>query len=436
MGYNPTPSSVRRGQRATTTVNPMDVIIDVDDVLSRAPKAEAAFANLLKHIQKGKNNPTAKQSKIYMRQDFDFETYDQVTGVQIGTAGESRLARLTVACRNVINTTNNFFYRVGDELYLSNGQTVEVVMTPDEKSNAIATLTTGLTGNTTTRSAPGTIVVRNVEKAPFTPFPTGSVGGLHWGGKSVAEGERVNSAPIQSDVFYDCNFVETFETTMEVTETELKYFQSRQQGGDYKFQQEKQLQRIHAMRDLRMFFGTRAAETVNIDGKSALKYRMGGLNYFVRTNVMAWNPLAVTDPEKIFNTWMVEHLFRHVPNDNYKVVFIGERLHAKWMEFYRDYRRIDMKAGGELRAMGIDFETYTFGTRKIQLIPYRHFGVGTEWEWWAFGVDLPSLQYYERFGATTRDYTQPGERVKKIALEMACTMAVRNEPAHAILRPF
>ena len=191
------------------------------------------------------------------------------------------------------------------------------------------------------------------------------------------------------------------------------------------------------MRDLRMFFGTRAVENVVLpNGKKARKTRMGGLNYFVRSNVMAWNPLAATSTEKIFNTWMLEHLFRHMPNDNYKVVFIGERLHAKWLEEYRDLRRIDMKAGGDLRAMGIDFETYTFGTRKIQLIPYKHFAVGTEWEWWAFGVDLPSLAYYERFGATAIDYTLPGERMKKLALEMACTLSVRNEPAHAILRPY
>lgn len=440
MAIGSTPTMTRRGARGIQDINPMDIVIDVDSVLSRAPKAESAFTELIKVMQKGAKNVSATQDKIWMRQQYDSDTYDDITNVVLGTSGnnETRFANLAVACRNVLSPAGNFFYKVGEDVYLSNGQTGIIVATPDAIHPSIGTLTTDLTLNSTTRTAAGTIVVMNVEKAPFAAFPHGTTGGLHWGGKTVGEGESVSASPIQQDVLYDMNLVETFETTLEVTREELHHVKSRGAGttgavgADYKFQNEHMAYRILKQRDLRLFFGNRTYDSLG-NRKVA---RMGGLNYFVRSNVMLWNPWTTTDIEKVFNTWMLEHLFRYNPGKPEKVVFIGQRLHAKWQEQYRDMRRIDARQSGPLQAMGIEFDTYKFSGNTIRLIPYQNFGLGTAWEWWAFGVDLPSLSYYERFGPTEIDYTLPGERMKKVALEMACTMAVRNEMAHAILRPY
>lgn len=420
----------RRGLRTTETVNPDNIMPDIDDILYRADPTKSQLSNILDQIPGGKE---PKTKKIQVRLYNSFDPLDEITAITRGTGAnsETRYARLTMAQRAVRATTDDMFYQVGDTIALDNGQTVTVVMTP---TNALGYalpnggLTTSLTGNSATRTAPGDIVVRNVDNAPIR---TGNIQWVQYLGHTLYEGEPVQQASVQRDVYFDANYVEHLERVMECTEDETKYIQTYGVKQDMQFQKEEMLQEIKQDVELKYMFGTRALQQ---DIKNQPKHFMGGILWAIRSNVSVYNPSAVTDYEKLIQDWMVNHVFRYTPNGMEKTVFCGEIAHLQFMRAFKDYRRIELTASKKMQAAGIDVTQYKLGNRTINLVDYRHFRLGTKWENWMVALDLPELEKRVKTNFTIREATLPTERVIRYAVDWEGTLACHREQCHAILR--
>jgi len=422
--------SFRRGMRTTETVNPDNVIPDIDDILYRSDPTKSQLSNILDQIPGGKE---PKTKKVQVRLYNTFDPLDEITAITLGTSGngETQYARISMAQRSVRATTDDMFYQPGDTLALDNGQQVMVVVTPTKfLASALpgGDLSTALTGNTATATAPGDIVVRNVDNAPIR---TGNIQWVQYMGHPLYEGEPVQQSAIQRDVYFDANYVEHLERVMECTEDETKYIQMYGVKQDMQFQKEETLQEIKQDVELKYMFGTR---NILQDIKNQPKHLMGGLLYFIRSNVMVYNPAAVVDWEKLIQDWMVQHVFRITPNGMEKTVFCGEIAHVNFMRAFRDYRRIELTNSKKMQASGLDVTTYKLGSRTINLVDYRHFRLGTKWENWMLALDLPELEKRVKTNFTIREATLPTERVIRYAVDWEGTLACHREQSHAILR--
>lgn len=422
--------SFRRGLRTTQTVNPDNVVPDIDEILYRAEPTKSQLSNILDQLPGGKE---PKSKKIQVRLYNSFDALDEITSITLGLSAnsESHYARFTMAQRSVRATTDDMFYQPGNTLALDNGQQVMVVMTPSRYlASALpgGVLTTALTGNTTTATAPGDIVVRNVDG---TPIRAGNIQWVQFMGHPIYEGEPVQQQSIQRDVYFDANYVEHLERVMECTEDETKYIKTYGSVQDMQFQKEETLQEIKQDVELKYMFGTR---NMLQDIKNQPKHFMGGILYFIRTNVMVYNPATVTDWENTIQDWMVQHVFRNTPNGMEKTVFCGEIAHLNFMRAFSSYRKIEMTASKKMQASGLDVSTYKLGARTINLVDYRHFRLGTKWQDWMVALDLPELETRIKTNFTIRPATLPTERVVRYAVDWEGSLACHREQSHAVLR--
>lgn len=420
----------RRGLRTTQTVNPDNILPDIEDILYRADPTKSQLSNILDQIRGGKE-PVSK--KVTVRLYDSFDPLDEIVAITLGDVadGEQQYARLTMAQRSVRATTNDMFYQPGDTLAADNGQQFMVVMTPTRALlSAIpgGALTTGLTGNTTTRTAPGDIVVRNVDAAPIR---VGNIQWVQFMGHTLYEGEPVQQQSIQRDPYFDANYVEHLERVMECTEDETKYIKTYGVKTDMQFQKEEMLHEIKQDVELKYMFGIR---NIHQDFDNQPKHFMGGLLYFVRSNIMTYNPFAVTDYEKLIQDWMVQHVFRITPNGMEKTIFCGEIAHINFMRAFKDMRRIETTAGKKAQLAGLDIETYKLGSRTINLVDYKHFRLGTKWEHWMLALDLPELEKRIKTNFSIRKANTDLERVIRYAVDWEGTLAVHREQSHALLR--
>lgn len=426
------PSTHRLGIRTTQTVNPQDVLPDVDEILRRADPTLSQLETILDHLPSGKP-PKAK--RIDVRQYMSFDPLDRVTGVAVGTAGnnEQRFARLAVAQRSLLATTpQNMIYQPGDKIVLDSGQVCEVVATPVAQLQGLPQLSAALTGTTVGGNPPpGEIIVRVVQPVAFNPNWTG--GWLQFIGHTIYEGEPVQSLPWQRDVIYDYNYVEHIERVMECTEDETEFITLRGSAKDMQFQREETLYEIKQDVELLYMFGRRSYD-MTIPNQP--KLHMGGVLDFISSgNVMVYNPNAPNlNFEQLIRTWMTNQLFRVCPNGMRKTVFIGERLSDAFMQVFDSLRRIQADKQAVKNVGGVTISTYEFNGRIIDLVTYRHFRVETPWSWWAVGLNLPALETRIKKKYQIRDATLPNERVIRYAVEWQGSLAVHLRDSHALLR--
>lgn len=424
------PSTHRRGLRTTQTVNPQDLLPDVDEILRRADPTLSQLSTLLEHLPAGKP-PRAK--RIDVRQYRSFDPLDRVTAVVVGTAAdnEQRFARLTIQQRSLIATTpTEMLYQPGDRLALDSGQVVEVVVTPTDRMPGLPNLSANLIGNATQLTDPGNIIVRNIQPIPFNPNWTG--GWILFMGHPIYEGQPVESDSWQRDVVYDYNYVETIERVMECTEDETNFIIQRGSAKDMQFQKEETLREIKQDVEIAYMFGERSFD-MTVPGQP--KYHMRGLINSIQTNVMVYNPYAANlNFEQLIRSWMTNQVFRVCPNGLEKFVFIGERLSDAFTAVFDNLRRIDIGGGKSRDIGGVRITTYEFNGRTIHCVVYRHFRVETPWSWWAVAVDLPNLERRVRKNFAIRNATLPNERIIRYAVEWQGTLACHLEETHALLR--
>ena len=420
-------STLRRGMRTTTTVNPDSIVPDINIILKRATPWRSQLSNLLELVSE---TGAPKTKKVRIGNYMSFDPLDECSLVTVGTGSEERFAVISVAQSNVANNSNAMFYQPGDELYLiENDQTVEVVATPYLKHTRYAQLSNTLLGTTNTGLTPaGQIAVRVIKAVPFRNVPLKQLQLL---GRAVAEGQDYNTAPFQRDATYDMNLVERIDTSWQATDEETKYIRTYGIPNDFKFQQEEAIQDIKTQRELRLMFGQREIDTV--DPKSPL-YRMGGVLDFVRTNVMSYNPSSTTNFEKVVRNWMTEHAFKYTPNGMEKYVLCGLKALGRLSEQFDQIRRVDMRSNPKLKAAGLDIQTYDWLGQTIHIIPYQHFRIGTKHEDWMLALDVPNIELKTAMNYTVKNTTLPNQRLESFYCEWAGTVLVHQEYTHALLR--
>lgn len=422
----------RLGLRTTQTVNPQDLLPDVDEVLRRSDPTLSQLSTLLDKLPSGKKPRT---KRIDVRQYRSRDALDQVTAVTLGTSGNSELryARLTVAQRsNLATTPTNMIYQPGDRLFLIDiNQAVEVVATPTQTLSGFnATLSAALVGNGTQNPNPGNIIVRNIQPVAINQNYTG--GWMQFGGYAIYEGQPVSNQAVQRDVVYDYNFVEHVEKVMKCTEDETEFIIQRGNAKDMQFQREETLIEIKEDVEKAYMFGKRAFDQTVA---AQPKHHMGGILDFIKTNQMVYNPAAANlNYEQLIRTWMTNQVFRWCPNGMRKLVLVGERLSDAFLATFDSYRRKDISGGKKTTVSGVDFTTYEFGGRTIDLVTYRHFRVETPSAWWAVALDLPNLETRIHTNYRIKDATLPNERVLTYAVDWIGSLAVHLEETHSWLR--
>ncbi|GIW57160.1 MAG: hypothetical protein KatS3mg083_105 [Candidatus Dojkabacteria bacterium] len=420
-------ASLRRGIRTTQTVNPDSIVPPIDIILKRATPWRSQLTNLLEKIGSG---PKPRQKKVRIANYISFDPLDECQLETVGTGGWERYARIVVAQNNVLGSPTEMFYQPGDELLLiDTDQVVEVVATPSKKHDLYPAVPDTLGGATNGFSAPGTVVVRTVKPVPFI---NATLTQFQYLGHPIREGQDYDTEPLQRDVIYDANFVERIDVSWSATDEETEYIKVYGIPDDFRFQQEEAIYDIKTQRELRCMFGQRSVDFTN---PRQPKYNMGGVLDFIRTNVMVYNPDGITNPERLLRTWMTEQLFRYTPNGNEKYVLIGLRALARLTETFDNIRRVDIKTNQqELKAAGLNIQTYEWLGQIIHIIPYQHFRIGTKYEDWVLGLDLPNIELRTAIDFRVKNTTLPNQRRMTFFCEWAGTILVHQEYTHALLR--
>jgi hypothetical protein len=419
-------NSTRRGIRTTQTVNPQNVKPDISEQIRTLYPEATPIITLMEKISSA-GRPKSK--KVQVRKYYATDFLDQITAVTVGTATETRFARLTVAQTSRPNISGLMYYPQ-DKLYIvATGQTVEVVMTPEaayQINGSDLTLTAGLTGNTTTRSAAGTIVVRVVE--PVAIVNPGNSDFWHLG-RTIWESQPIQAQSYQRDVVFDYNFVEHKEAVLDVTEDELEYVQTYGSMKDFDFQKRETIEEFKKQINNTCWYSERA---VNYDQNGRPTYHMRGLLNAIKTNVTVYNPTqSGLDFEELISNFMYKQAFRY-QGAKRKFAFVGADFLHNFNRAFREYRRSDINVAKQ--TPGLNITTYDWMGYQLDLVRNETFRLGTPQSHWCCVIDPEQIDYHVTKNYDVREYSNNNERDKKLMIEWSGTLSFHLEEHHALLR--
>lgn len=427
MAYN---NTARRGVRTTQTVDPMSQALPELSAQIRTLSPEAMpIISVLEKIGKG---PAPKTKKVEVRKHYGFDHLDFISAVTVGTAAETRFANITVDQSSRPQTRGSMFYRPQDKIYImATQQVVEVVMTEDaayQVNGADISLTTGLTGNTATRSAPGTIVVRVVQPVNFTSFTTSHMLYLD---RTIWESQTVGAESVQEETVFDYNFVEHKEAVIEVTEDQMNFVQMRGTMNDFSWQQTQMIERFKKSIAYSATFGDRA---VNYDQNNRPTYHMRGLIPSIQTNVTVYDPTTTTDFETLVSEFMYKQAFRYNNGLKRKIAFAGGNFMNNFNKAFKEFRRSDFNQSKQ--TPGLQIESYHWMGYTIDLVRNELFRLDTPQSDWLCVMDpaQAELRVAKNFETWPYGGRVIGERNKKLVVEWQGTIAYHLEEHHALLR--
>lgn len=419
----------RRGTRTTQTVNPQSIMRDIS-ARARTLKPEAMpLWSLLNYAKKGK---PAKSKKVETRRRYAYDHLDFISAATAGTVGppdERRYGLLTVDQISRPYSSGTMFYQPQDKFMIfETGQVVEVVITPDaayEINGSELTLTAGLTGNTTTRTDPGTVVVRCIEPVNFIAPASGTY--MYDLGRTIWESQSVDTQGMQNDEVFDFNFVEHKELTLSFTNDELEYI-TLHGFDDFSEQKAEFIEKFKKDIDLSNIWGERA---VNYDQNNRPTHHMRGIAKAVQTHVMVYNPDNTLDMENLVGEWMNRQVFRY-QGVKRKTILAGAGWIHNWNNAFKEYRRSDINMTEQMP--GLNIQTYEWMGFMIDIMRCELFRMGTPHEHWALALDPSVITSRVNKDFTTFDPTLPNEREKKVTIEWAGTISFDLEEHLALMR--
>ncbi len=432
MGYN---STARPGTRSSTSPNPKSILEDIDQKIHVLDPEAVPLQVFGEYIGRG---APPRSHKIQVKHYHAFDHFDFASSVYMGngsgTAGEEVYARLTLDQPSRPDLSDIMFYHPQDKFYIvSTGQTVEVSMTPTEiittdDSGTTILLSTNLTDGTTSTTATGTVVVKNIEPAPLIPFSSSYVIFM---GRTISESQPIQATSTQRDCLYDCNYVEHKERVLVMTEDQRYMIEMEGKVPDWTFQQEETLRDFKKDVEYNCFFGERAVEFVN---PTRPKRHMRGLVNAIESNVAYWNPSSTVDMENLFGNFMFESAFRYNPNGFRKIALCGGRFLHDFNMSFREYRRTDTLAP-KAKDLGLNFETYFIpGGFELTLMRSEVLRQNTPLENWCFVVDPLEAEWRVKKDYESRLYSLPSDRDLKYMVEWQGSIAWHLEQSHALLR--
>ncbi|KKN79180.1 hypothetical protein LCGC14_0341970 [marine sediment metagenome] len=422
----------RPGLRSSTTADPKAAMQDIDYRIRRLDPDATPLQVLSRYFGRG---PVPKSHKVQVVQYHSFDNFDYCSSNGAGDAGEERMLRLVLDQRSRPSTNSAMLYYPQDKFFIAEtGQVVEVVMNEraalqlGENTNAEITVSTTLSGNTTSRSLAGTVVVRNIEPAALLPFTTSDVIYL---GRTIAESQSIQAEPQQRDYVYDCNFVEHKEAVIIMTEDQKNLVQMEGVAPDWNMQQTECFKEFTRNVEFTAMFGERSPG-LSVDKRPTRHMR--GLFNAIRTNVAYYDPINVVGFEEMFINFLVEQGFRYNPNKRKKIALCGARFLINFNLAFRDYRRTsDLSGIG--KTLGLNADTYIIpGGFEVQLIRSEMLHQNTKLENWCFIIDPTMAEWCVNKDYNSRMYKNPSERDFKLMVEWQGTIKWQLEQTHALLR--
>jgi len=423
----------RPGTRTSTTVDPKIVLEDIDTKVRRLEPSATPIQTITSIIGRGAK---PKSHKIQVMQYHAFDNFDYCSATTMGStvAGYERMARMTLdqASRPDVNASM-YYYPQDKFLIVATGQVVEVWITPDaailyDGTNEV-TCSATLTGNSTTRSLAGTVVVRNIEPYALKPFTTSDVIFL---GRTIYESQPIEARSSMRDYVFDCNFVEHKEKVLIFTEDQKNLVETMGKVPDFTHQQNETILEFKKDVDLNLIWGERGVD-LTVSGRP--KRHLRGLFNTIRTNVSYYDPTTITDFEAMLSNFLFEQGFRYNnAGVTSKMGLAGPRVLFNFNMAFREYRRTTSL--GEIgKKAGMNLDTYILpGGFQLAMARYEGLRQNTSLENWMFVIDpaLADLKLVKDYNS--RLWSNDNERDIKYMIEWQGTVAWHLEQCHALLR--
>ena len=422
----------RPGIRTSTSIDPKEILEDIDQKVRILEPAATPIQTFAAKMGVGK---PPRGHKIQVKQYHVFDSYDFCSACTVGTGADARLARLTLDQPSRPTTQGIMYYHPQDKFFIERtGQIVEVVMTerasmPMGDGTFYSNVNTTLTGNSTTRTQQGTVLVMVTSAVPFINFTTSDVIYL---GRTIYEGQPIEAESKQRDYLYDTNLVEHKEAVLEMTEDQVELVETKGEIPDWDFQQEQNMKEFKISVDYNLLFSERSIENI-VPGKP--KRNLRGLYHSIKTNIGVYNPNTITDFETMFGNFMYEQAFRYNATNKFsKLGFAGGRFLYDFNQAFKDYRRTS-KLQDIGKEIGLDFDTYKIpGGFSVSLIRTEALRQGTPLEYWCFIIDPEQMELKIKKNYESRYYQLVNERLQKIMVEWQGTVGWHLEQYNALLK--
>jgi len=423
----------RPGVRSTTTAEPRDAFEDIDLTI-RELSPNAVPLQMFGQMIGYKSPP--KSNVISVMQDYQTDNFDYCSSVTLGSGNDDRFARLTLDQPSRPEVSNILLYAPQDKFFIvATGQVVEVVMTPRaaievDEGTELTIADTALTGNSTSRTAAGTLLVRNIDDTALLTFTASDVIYL---GRTIYESQDIMAESWQRDYVYDRNFVEHKEKVFIMTEDQAKLIRQKSGVPDLTRQQKAMMREFKMEVEHNAMFSERQMD-FTVGGRP--KGHMRGLFHAIRTNVSYYNPTTLDDFEQMFTNFAYEQAFRYFAGDiRQKMGVCGGRFLINFNLAFRDTRRVmSLTTPKEVK-----FDTSTFilpGEHAVTFARSETLRMGTPLENWCFVIDPSAMKWRIAKDYTSREYSNRNERDFKVMVEWQGTIAWEFEQVHALLRTY
>lgn len=431
----------RPGTLTSASMDPRSIELDIDETIRMLEPTATPLLTLGAYVGKG---PKPKNHKFETRKGYGFDPLDRFNNVTMGAGAEMRFARVTPAQLSRPTTSQySMYYRSQDKFkILSTGQVVEVVMTnvdriPTSKgpngSVSDFALSAGLVNNggSTTATAFGEIIVRNIQPYPLIPFTAADVYFLD---RTIYESQDIEATPKQRQWIYDCNFPEHKEVTLAMTEDVKEWIKTKGTVPIWKTEEIECMKEFRTSVELTLWTGEKS---VSYDNQNRPTYHTEGALSSIKDNITLFNPDGITDFEKFLDNFLMYQGFKYNPNGNKKLLFCGPKFLQKFNEIYKDMRRIDSAPNVTESAVKLDIQTYEMHYGKVSLVRNDLFRIGSEWEWYAAVMDPKEMQLRLVKDFTSRVYNEnTKQRDITTMMEWHGGMAFHRTESSALLKPF
>lgn len=422
---------IRPGMRTSASIDPFRILEHVDQTIRRLEPDSTPLITLSQHALSG---PKPTSFKV-MQVEYDaFDHFDVLSDVTLGTSVGSQYSRFALIKPNRQSFGGTMFYSPQDTLFIQKtAQNVQVVMTPaqamwlGDDATSVITIDAGLTGNTTTATKAGYILVKTVEDEPFRSFTSSDCIYL---GRTIKESQDIMATPHQRDVLYNANFVEHMEAMIKMTDDQKTWVKTKGTVPEFTWQQQEMMAEFKKSVEYKLMWGKRHVDFT--DPIRPIRY-MNGLFHAIQTNVVTYNPNTITDFEQFFNNFLYDVAFRYNPNGYRKIALAGPRFLQKFNMAFRDFRRVDTMA--PTGKVGLNFDTYVLpGGFELKLMRTDMLRMGTGFEDWLFVLDPKEIEIMKVKDFATRLWQKEGGRDWNLMVEWQGTVAWHREQAHAMLR--
>lgn len=424
----------RPGTRTSTSINPMEILEDIDQKIRRLDPNATPLQTLGNIIGRG---PKPKNVKVKVKAYHGYDNFDYCSSVKLGTGNYARFALLRLDQISRPTVKDSMYYYPQDTMFIvETGQKVEVVMNPvtSIKINGgyFSMPDNSLTEGTVSTTADGTVLVRAVTPEPIKPFTQSWVITM---GRTIYESQNIEAVSKQRDFVYDCNFVEHKEAVFSMTEDQKNWIKTKGTVPDWTFQQEETMKELKIDVEYNAIFSERH---IDFTERGRPKPHMMGLFHAIKTNVSAYDPMSVVDFEAMFSNFLYQQAFRYNPNGFNKMGICGGRFLYNFNIAFREYRRTDSVGANKIgKDVGLDLNTYVLpGQHKVTLTRNEVLRMDTPLENWCFVIDPSLMEWRIVKDYESRYYQADYERDEKIMIEWQGTIAFHLEQAHALLRTF